>query len=433
MIFHGSPNKTRPLSMRLRLLLLAGLFIIVLLARWIMNKTLYNYQLDINPVAQLAEDSSVQDYSRTPHVEDDGHPIPQVGVSLDTVHDVVLWTSPRRGDINIYRIPVLTYTPDGNLVAIVEGRRKSEGDVHPKIFAVRRSTDGGETWSPSQKIVDDDFKISSYIGTVFVDDTTKTIFLMYAYCEFCPLISMMLMNSTDDGITWGRPRNITDMIGKDYAAYPGPGYGIQKKHDPAKGRLVVCGHGFYNGKGLVLLLSDDHGVTWRHGAFVPSVPFTNGTTGDFDPDECQPVELPDGSIYVVARNEKVYKRHCKIIMRSFDGGETLPQNYTYLDGALIEPRITSGLWYRDGTMFYSGPKHDTQRRYLYIRWSHDYGKTWRSEKQIWSDWAGYSTLMMLPQDRSHLYIMYERGTTGPVDEIAVTKIEIDTWQGREAT
>ncbi|KAI8508722.1 exo-alpha-(2-_3)-sialidase, partial [Branchiostoma belcheri] len=222
--------------------------------------------------------------------------------------------------------------------------------------------------------------ISSYLGTVFVDDTTRTVFLMYTYCEFCPLISMMLMNSTDDGITWGRPRNITDMVGKDYAAYPGPGYGIQKKHEPAKGRLVVCGHGFQHGKGLVLLLSDDHGVTWRHGAFVPSVPFTNGTDGDFDPDECQPVELPDGSLYVVARNEKVYKQHCKIVMRSL----------------MVEKRC-----------------HRSTRRNLYIRWSYDHGKTWSSEKQIWADWAGYSTLMMLPGDKSHLYIMYERGKTGP--------------------
>ncbi|XP_078601706.1 sialidase-1-like isoform X1 [Branchiostoma floridae x Branchiostoma japonicum] len=422
-------SKIRPMSMRLRLLLLASLFIVVVLARWIVNNTFYNYQMDINTAVQVAEGSSIQDYSHHLQVTDDGQPRPQIGVSLNVVHDAVLFASPRKGDILIYRIPVLTYTPEGNLVAVVEGRRKSEGDIHSKIFAVRRSTDGGKTWSPPQRLVNDSSKISSYIGTVFVDDTTATIFLMYAYCEFCPLISMMLMNSTDDGITWGRPRNITDMVGEDYAAYPGPGYGIQKKHDPAKGRLVVCGHGFHHGKGLVLLLSDDHGVTWRHGAVVPSVPFTNGTAGDFDPDECQPLELPDGSIYVIARNEKVYKHHCKIVMRSFDGGETLPQNHTYLDGALVEPRVASGLWYHGGTMFYSGPKHDYKRHNLHIRWSHDDGKTWSAQKQIWGESAGYSTLMMLPEDTSHLYIMYERGTTNLYDEIAVTKLELSTWEG----
>ncbi|XP_078683274.1 sialidase-1-like isoform X1 [Branchiostoma floridae x Branchiostoma belcheri] len=427
-----APKRTWPLlSGRSRLVLLAPLFIIAILAWWIASKTLQNYQMAINPDVQVAEGSLGQEYSRNSHVNDDTQPGPQVGVTLQTVADTVLWTR-RKGEIPLYRIPILTYTPEGNLVAMVEGRRKPEGDTHPKIFSVRRSTDGGETWSPAQRILYDK-GISSYLGTVFVDDTTRTVFLMYAYCEFCPLISMMLMNSTDDGITWGRPRNITDMVGKDYAAYPGPGYGIQKKHEPAKGRLVVCGHGFHHGKGLVLLLSDDHGVMWRRGAFVPSVPFTNGTDGDFDPDECQPVELPDGSLYVVARNEKVYKQHCKIIMRSFDGGETLPQEHTYLDGALIEPRITSGLWYYDGTMFYSGPKHDTKRRNLYIRWSYDHGKTWSSEKQIWANWAGYSTLLMLPGDKSHLYIMYERGKTGPVDEIALTKIKISMEQGREDT
>ncbi|XP_078605571.1 sialidase-1-like [Branchiostoma floridae x Branchiostoma japonicum] len=440
--------KTRVMAGKFRLLILLTLFIIVILARWIGNKAFTKHEMRYDPITVMTiENPSSRSFFE--NVKSVVSPVVQpqavvgssewqvksvdspVGVSLNQTQDVVLWRSQREGEIPIYRVPVFTYTPKGNLVAIAEGRRISSKDFNPKIFEVRRSTDEGETWSHPQRIVDDGksrIKRSSYIGTIFVDDTTATIFLMYVFCEFCPTRSLMLMNSTDDGITWGRPRNITDQVGKEYATHPSPGNGIQKKQEPAKGRLVVCGHGFYNGKGLVLLLSDDHGVTWRRGAFVPSQPFKmHLKKGTFDPDECQPVELPDGSIYIVVRNEKTYKKyHCKMIMRSFNGGETLPQNYTYLDQALIEPRITSGLWYRDGTMFYSGPKHDTKRQNLHIRWSYDHGKTWTSEKRIWEEPASYSTLMMLPHDKRHLYILYERGHKTEIDEIALTKLKIST-------
>ncbi|XP_019643202.1 PREDICTED: sialidase-1-like [Branchiostoma belcheri] len=424
----ADPNKTNPVSRTMRMLHKVLLVIIIFMAGWIANTTLRKYQMNLRQNTEAAQGSTVPRYSHSSQV---------ASFSLTVVSDVVLWTSKGKGEIPVYRVPVLTYTPQGNLVAIAEGRRESEKDVNPKIFAVKRSVDGGATWSPPQRIVDDGnrarFKFSSYIGTIFVDDTTATIFLMYVFCEFCPTRSLMLINSTDDGITWGRPRNITDHVGKDYATHPSPGYGIQKKQEPAEGRLIVCGHGFHDGKGLVLLLSDDHGVTWRRGAFVPSVPFMpQREMGHFDPDECQPVELPDGSIYIVARNQKRYKCHCKVIMRSFDGGETLPRKYMFLDNSLVEPKITSGVWYHNGTMFYSGPQSQTKRANLYIRWSHDYGHTWTPGTQIWGDLSGYSTLTMLPHDIKHLYILYERGTNQYFDEIAVTKMKISAAKGRNS-
>ncbi|XP_066294336.1 sialidase-1-like isoform X2 [Branchiostoma lanceolatum] len=278
------------------------------------------------------------------------------------VYSVVLWTSHRRGEVGIFRIPVLTYTPRGNLVAMVEGRRNSEKDDVPKVIAVKRSTNAGQTWSPSQWIVDD-------------GNTTRR------YCS-------------------------------------------NKKHDPAKGRLVVCGHGFHDGLGIVLLLSDDHGVTWRHGAFVPSVPFRRSRKGDFDPDECQPIELPDGSIRVVVRNEHVYKCNCKMIMKSFDGGETLPKKYMFLDTSLIEPKITSGVWYHNGVLFYSGPNNSNNRTDLQLRWSYNNGRTWSKAMRLWGHKASYSTLTMLPNDQEHLYILYERGIKDFFEEIAIEKMKI---------
>lgn len=57
-----------------------------------------------------------------------------------------LWRT-NEGGYAAYRIPSLTVTPTGALLAICEARRNSivdEGDID---LVARRSTDGGTTWS----------------------------------------------------------------------------------------------------------------------------------------------------------------------------------------------------------------------------------------------------------------------------------------------
>ena len=67
----------------------------------------------------------------------------------------------------------------------------------------------------------------------------------------------------------------------------------QKRYNPAKGRLVVCGHGTLEGNGVFCILSDDHGKTWYNGAALKSIPYNQKKRAqDFDPDECQVGFLP---------------------------------------------------------------------------------------------------------------------------------------------
>lgn len=73
------------------------------------------------------------------------------------------------------------------------------------------------------------------------------------------------VQSTDCGVTWSAPRDITEMIGSDNrVAVFGSGEGIQLRRGAHAGRLVVPG-GFQRPWGNRAFYSDDHGQTWDVG------------------------------------------------------------------------------------------------------------------------------------------------------------------------
>lgn len=346
----------------------------------------------------------------------------------------MLWVSGGAGEVNTFRIPLLTFTPRGSLLAFCEARKFSSSDVGAKFIAMRRSTDQGSTWSPMSFIVNDGLQANGLnLGVVLVDEEAGSVMVVYAVCFLhyhCSPSSVMLVESTDDGLSWSRPRNLSTQLGvKSFA--PGPGFGIQKRYAPNVGRLVVCGHGTLEGDGVFCILSDDHGRTWFNGGSLKSVPYNQPKQPlDFNPDECQPVELRDGTIVVNVRNQNSYHCRCRMVVRSLDGGNSLPVEQLYFDHALVDPAVAAGVLEKAGVVYFTNPSNSQHRVNLTLRWSLTNGKSWEDSLfQIWAGPSGYSCMTSLNRgdtadDMKYIFVIYERGHLDYDETVVFAKIHL---------
>ena len=203
------------------------------------------------------------------------------------------------GGCHTYRIPALAVTPAGTVLAFCEGRRHSRSDSGQIDLLLRRSTDGGRTWSPPRVVVTEPGMTCGNPCPV-VDAGTGRVWL-----PFCKNLAdgpesmiiegraprtVWITHSDDDGASWSEPREVTAQVkAPEWTWYAtGPCHGIQL----GSGRLVVpCDHivGLHHDARRDpyhshVILSDDGGESWRIGGLV-----------DEGTNECCVVETADGS------------------------------------------------------------------------------------------------------------------------------------------
>ena len=190
--------------------------------------------------------------------------LPVFGVMLICIHSCLaiapfviyeeeMWISHGQGEVHTYRTPILGKLPNGDLLAFCAPRKYSSADKSPKFIAQRRSSDGGTTWSGT-RFIEDDYKVDDglNLGAFLHDYDTNTSFIFFGYCQhtFGNCTSpyrpkgVYYKMSTDWGYTWTPAINVADANPdlKESNLAPGPGFGIQKRLAPNKGRLILCGH-----------------------------------------------------------------------------------------------------------------------------------------------------------------------------------------------
>jgi len=328
---------------------------------------------------------------------------------------------PGMNGIARYRIPGIVVTTKGTVLAYSEARKNSSSDWGEIEVHLRRSTDGGKTWEAAQSIAHHGARLEGNPRKTSGGEKEQTVnnpvaivdretgAIEFLYC--INYARCFAMRSTDDGVTWSAPVDVTaafEPFRKHYdwkVIATGPGHGIQLQ----SGRLVVPIWLAYGKEGdhapsaAATIYSDDHGKTWLAGDLaVPN-------EGEFgNPNETMIAELSDGRVMLVTRS--VSKPNRKIITSSPDGATGWSRPVFH--DALWEPICMASIVAHPaepGTLLYSNP-HTLKigkdgkevpagrgkRENLSIKLSRDDGKTWPVSKTIDAGLSAYSDLAVLP-------------------------------------
>jgi sialidase-1 len=348
------------------------------------------------------------------------------------VEQLDLWRGGSDG-YHSYRIPALAVSKDQTILAFCEGRKQHRGDFGDIALLVKRSTDGGVTWS-SQSIVWDDPGNTSGNPAPVVDRSSGAIHLLMTWNRGDDherdIIAgssqdtrrVYATSSTDDGLTWSTPKEITGAVKQsDWTWYAtGPGHGIQMRHGEHCGRLVIpCDHieAGSNDYYSHIIYSDDNGASWKLGGRAPQ-PQVN---------ECEVAEISGGRLLLNMRSYAPDARARQVAF-SADGGITWSDQRA--DPALVEPICQASiLAYPDdqdgpgGTLLFANPASASERVNLTLRGSRDEGAAWPGKIALHAGPSAYSDLAVAPDGR--ILCLYEGGEAHPYEYLRLAFVELE--------
>ena len=327
-----------------------------------------------------------------------------------------------------FRIPAIIKTGKGSLLAFAEGRKNHCGDADDIDLVVRRSEDGGNTWSP-MAIVWDDGGNTCGNPAPMIDERNGRIVLLSTWnlggdheSQIINLKSkdtrrIFVMHSDDDGLQWSKPREITTDVKKpDWTWYAtGPCNGVQVRKGAHAGRLVIpCDHIEAGSKKYFshAVYSDDGGENWKLG----------GSTPTDQVNECTVAELKGGQLMLNMRNYN--QKRFRQTSISEDGGQTW--SALRQDEALPEPVCQGSLvrlWKagRKPVIAFSNPANQKSRVGMTVRWSYDGGATWPISTLVHAGPSAYSNLVELSSKKTGL--IYEGGVKAAYEGIAWTVLD----------
>ena len=319
----------------------------------------------------------------------------------DTVSRCNIFDTTMKDSVSCYRIPSLVTAKNGDLIAAIDERVPSCGDLiwsKDINIVIRRSQDNGRTWSDIETVIDYPLGQSASDPSMIVDEKTGEIFLFYNYMDLDKeknIFKFHVVSSKDNGHTWSKYTDITPFIAE--------------KDTHKDFRFITSGRGVYTSdgrmlhtlvnlkKGLSVFGSDDHGKTWYR------------LEGYINPaDESKIIELCDGRWMINSRVNNSGIRYAHV---SADKGKTWTSRP---DSVLVDPGCNGSIIRYSSVnegddknrILISHAANAKERNNLTIRLSYDNGKTWAYSKTIHPNGSAYSSMSIMKN--GDIAVFYEK-------------------------
>lgn len=345
---------------------------------------------------------------------------------------------PTTDNCQYYRIPAMILDQQGNIVVAADRRYDSNADLgnHKIDVSVRRSLDGGRTWSEQNIIATGDGKTTTDFGygdpALARTPSGRLVCVMAAGSTMYwnGMRNAVICLSDDNGITWTRPRQL-------YTSHFTDAVNGKTNELGFYGNFVSSGKGLTTREGIVMftnncltyenktsplcyiLWSNDNGENWTIG---PSNAYAKG-------DESKLEQLNNGDLMVSVRQTGA---------RGFNTGaaDASKWNTQWRNGQISGNACNSDILYysrstegKRDILLHSYIK-SAVRENLTLAMSIDQGVTWHDFMNIQPGGSCYSTmerlsdgsLAMLYEDES-----YSAGNGYAINFVTITEEQINAF------